>query len=82
MTTYQFSRSGLLAGALLMAFTLLSSAYAESVAAKRRFRTPGCHAVPRSVAGGLPVTLCRCARPLVSGLLGSHGSLGPTASAL
>ena len=34
MTTYQFSRSGLLAGALLMAFTLLSSAYAESVAAK------------------------------------------------
>jgi len=34
MTTYHFSRSGLLAGALLMAFTLLSSAHAESVAAK------------------------------------------------
>jgi len=34
MTTYHFSRFGLLAGALLMAFTLLSSAYAESVAAK------------------------------------------------
>ncbi len=34
MTTYHFSRSGLFAGALLMAFTLLSSAHAESVAAK------------------------------------------------
>jgi hypothetical protein len=34
MTTYQFSRSGFLAGALLMAFTLLASAHAESVAAK------------------------------------------------
>ena len=34
MKTYHFSRYGLLAGALLMAFTLLSSAYAESVTAK------------------------------------------------